>query len=97
MRHVSRHRAFCGSSNSFLGGHAVIRSCPLQAWPVNARRHRGSHANRLLGAAEVVVAKVECHRIFKILQLLGESVRKLQAAHVHPHREVLPLHLRDRK
>lgn len=43
--------------------------------------------------AEVVVRDVDRHGVRVVLDLLGEAIGKArEAAHVHPHREVLALH-----
>ena len=47
-----------------------------------------------MNPAEIVVHVVEADRVAVVLQLLREPVREAgEAAHAHPHREVLPLHV----
>ncbi len=51
------------------------------------RFHRGSHAQRLMDAPEVVVHEVKGDRAFKVLDFLGEPIgQSREAAHAHPHR-----------
>ena len=48
-------------------------------------------------AAEVVVHVVQAHRVRQVLDLLGEPVGEpREAAHSHPHGEVLTLHVAGR-
>lgn len=59
--------------------------------------HRGRHLQRLVDAHEVVEHKVQRQRVNVRVDLFGEGVRQpREAAHVHPHAEVLPLDVRGR-
>ena len=61
-----------------------------------ARRHRRGRIGEvaalqgLMCAAEVVVHEVQADRVFQVLHLLGERIgQPREAAHLHPHGEVL--------
>lgn len=57
-----------------------------------ARRHRRSHLEGLVDPAEVVVHEMQGQGVFEVLDLLREGVGQSgEPAHLHPHREVLPL------
>ena len=56
--------------------------------------HRGRHAKRLVTTHEVVVREVERYRRLVVSQFLAERVREARhAADLHPHGEVLALHV----
>jgi hypothetical protein len=49
-----------------------------------------------MNTAEVIEREVQGYGGFQVRQLLAESIRQpRQAAHLHPHREVLPFHERS--
>ena len=55
-----------------------------------ASLHRRRNAQRLMHLAEVVVGEVQRNVVCVHFKLLAEGVRQSrEAAHVHPHREVL--------
>src|SRR5882762_9798555 len=57
----------------------------------NSCFHRGSHAQGLVDAAEVIVHVVNCQRMCVILDFLAESIcQPSEAPHGHAHREILP-------
>ena len=57
----------------------------------NASFHRRGDTQRLMNAAEVVIHEVERERVLVVLDFLGECIRQpRKAAHVHPHRKILP-------
>lgn len=59
----------------------------------HARFHGWCDAEGLMNAAEVVVHVVKGNRRFVVFQLFGKSVcQPGEAAHSHPHREVLTFH-----
>ena len=48
-----------------------------------------------MNPTEIIVAKVQSTSRFEILQLLRERISKpCEPSHLHPHGEVLPLHMR---
>src|SRR2546428_6652205 len=58
----------------------------------NASRHRPSYFQTHMNLAEVVVHVVKGNRRRVVLQLLTERIRQpRESAHVHTHREILPL------
>jgi 16S rRNA U516 pseudouridylate synthase RsuA-like enzyme len=58
----------------------------------NASRHSRRNFQRLVQPDKVVVHRVQRHRAGMVLDLFAESVcQPSEAAHVHPHREVLAL------
>ena len=58
----------------------------------NAGFHRWRYAQRLMDATEIVVHEVQRHGMLQVLQLLAEAVGKpREAAHAHPHRQILAL------
>src|SRR6185312_14307073 len=60
----------------------------------NARFHCGSDPQLSMNAAKVVVRKVQSDSGFEVFELLGKPIRKSrQSPHIHPHREVLALHI----
>ena len=55
--------------------------------------HRGRHAQARMYPAEVVVHEVNGGRVQVILNLFAEPIGEAcEAAHSHPHCEILPLH-----
>jgi len=58
----------------------------------NACFHRGSDAQRLVNAAEIVVHEVERERVLVVFHFLRERIRQpRESPHGHSHRKVLPL------
>lgn len=58
----------------------------------DASFHRWRDAQGLMNPAEVVIHEVERKRVFVILKLFRESIRKArETTHRHSHCEVLPL------
>ena len=54
--------------------------------------HRGRHTQALVKPHKVIMREVQRHRSLQVFQLLAERVRKArEAAHAHPHRQVLAL------
>jgi hypothetical protein len=61
-------------------------------------RHASGHSRgatqRAVDTDEVVGHEVQCHRMSMVFDLLGEAVRQPgEATHVHPHRQICPLHI----
>lgn len=49
------------------------------------------HPQRLVTPHEIVVHEVQADRVAEVFQLLAEPVRQAsEAAHLHPHRQILP-------
>lgn len=58
----------------------------------DARGHRWRDLERLMDAAEIVIHEVQRNRRFVVLDLLAERIGQAsEAAHSHPHGEVLTL------
>jgi len=63
----------------------------------DARFHSRSDAQGLVNPAKVVVHEVKGHGSGKIVNLLGEGIGEpSEAPHLHPHREILALHVASR-
>lgn len=59
------------------------------------RFHRGRDSETGMNTAEIVVSEMQRNGGFQMRELFAESVCKpRQSAKLHPHREVLPLHVR---
>lgn len=57
-----------------------------------ARSHRGRHADRGVNPREIVVDKMHRAREAVILQFLRKAIcEPRESAHLHPHREIVPL------
>jgi hypothetical protein len=70
---------------------------PTQELVSQASGHRGSGAQRLVNAYPIVPSEVDRERVAVVLELFGEAIRQPgKAAHLHPHREILPLTKRRR-
>lgn len=51
--------------------------------------HRGSHAQGLVNATEVVPCEVERDRCFQVVEFLGERIRESrETAQVHPQTQI---------
>ena len=60
----------------------------------DARRHRRAYPQLRVDSDKVVIHEVQRHGVGVVLHLLRKCVREPgEAAHVHPHREVLALHV----
>ena len=58
----------------------------------NTRFHRRSNPQRLMNPGKIVVHKVRRHGVFEVFQLLWKRIRQARKpAHLHTHREVVPL------
>lgn len=83
------HLRCCGGFGFLDQGHDVLH---LPQPRRQARRHRRGAAKRFVHPHEVVERAVQRDRVAVVLDLLAECVCQTgEPAHVHPHREVLPL------
>jgi len=59
--------------------------------------HCGSHAQRLMDAAEIVIGVIDRNHVAVILELLGERVRESrESPHSHPEIQILSLDVAGR-
>jgi hypothetical protein len=79
----SLHRRSLGEFNDFLNGLYMLS---------DSRFHRWRHAQGLMDPREIVVHVEQRHGMRVIFDLLPERIGEpREPAHLHPHREVLPL------
>lgn len=61
----------------------------------NPRRHRRSHPQTTMNAAEILVCKMKGQGIPQISERFRErNGQPCESPHLHPHRQVLPLNKR---